>query len=90
MRKCEEKLAKEAGNSIPDAEKENKKEKKDDDWMMTLTVIISLAFSIVLFMMLPFFISRGLKMIISSEILKLIAEGIVKMLIFFGYLALMS
>ena len=90
LRKCEEKLAKEAGNSIPDAEKENKKEKKDDDWMMTLTVIISLAFSIVLFMMLPYFISRGLKMIISSEILILIAEGIVKMLIFFGYLALMS
>ena len=58
--------------------------------MMTLTVIISLAFSIVLFMMLPYFISRGLKMIISSEILILIAEGIVKMLIFFGYLALMS
>ena len=90
LRKCEEKLAKEAGNSIPDAEKEDKKDKKDDDWLMTLTVIFSLAFSVVLFMMLPYFISRGLKLIISSEILILIAEGIVKLLIFFGYLALVS
>ncbi len=91
LRKCEEKLAKEAANAVPAAETEGGKEKKkDDDWLMTLTVIFSLAFSIVLFMMLPYFISRGLKLIISSEIIILIAEGIVKMLIFFGYLALVS
>lgn len=91
--KCEEKLAKEAAQmSEPSGSgKEGKKEgKKEDDWLMTATVIFSLAFSVVLFMMLPYFISRGLKLIISSEIIILIAEGIVKLLIFTGYLALVS
>lgn len=84
LRKCEEKLAKEAAQGSAASGKE------ESDWMMTATVVFSLAFSIILFMMLPYFISRGLKQIISSELLILIAEGIVKLLIFTGYLALVS
>ncbi len=92
LAKCEEKLAKEAAELAASAKenREGKDGKKDDDWLMTATVIFSLAFSVILFMMLPYFISRGLRKIISSEMLILIAEGIVKLLIFTGYLALVS
>lgn len=86
LQKCEEKLAKEAGGQAASG----KDDKKDDDWLMTLTVIFSLVFSIVLFMMLPYFISRWLRKLVASEMLILIVEGIVKLVIFFGYLALIS
>lgn len=82
--KCEKKLAKEA------AEMAASGEKNDDDWLMTLTVIFSLGFSIVLFMMLPYFISNFLRKIITSEIVILTAEGIVKLIIFMGYMVLIS
>lgn len=84
LAKCEEKLAKEAGGDSSD------QEKKDDDMLMTLTVVFSLVFSIALFMMLPYFISRWLRGVVASEMLILIIEGIVKLVIFFGYLALVS
>lgn len=85
LAKCEEKLRKEAG-----ADASGKDKKQDDDALMTLTVIFSLVFSVALFMMLPYFISRWLRGIISSEMAILIVEGIVKLVIFFGYLALIS
>lgn len=88
LAKCEEKLAKEAGQLHAEAEKE--KQKKDDDLLMTLTVVFSLVVSIALFMMLPYFISRWMRTVIHSEILIVIAEGIVRLVIFFGYLALVS
>ena len=59
-------------------------EKDSTDLMMTVTVIVSLIFSIALFMMLPYFLSRFLKQIISSETVILVAEGIVKLVIFTG------
>ncbi|MCD7885227.1 MAG: DUF1385 domain-containing protein [Lachnospiraceae bacterium] len=79
--KCEKKLEKEAASGDVSS---------DDDWLMTVTVIISIAFSVVLFMMLPYFISRLLRPIISSEMALLMIESAVKLLIFFGYLALIS
>ena len=88
LKKCEEKLAKEAGQLHAEAEKE--KQKKDDDVLMTLTVVFSLVVSIALFMMLPYFISRWMRTVIHSEILIVIAEGIVRLVIFFSYLALVS
>ncbi|MDY3249848.1 MAG: DUF1385 domain-containing protein [Candidatus Choladocola sp.] len=86
LKKCEEKLAKEAGTSSGSG----KKEEGENDLLMTMTVIFSLVFSIALFMMLPYFISRGLRSIVTSEMLILIVEGIVKLVIFMGYLVLIS
>lgn len=82
LEKCEARLAKEAGNGESSG--------SDDDMLMTLTVIFSLAFSVALFIMLPYFLSRFLRTVVASEMLILIAEGIVKLLIFFGYLYLIS
>jgi uncharacterized protein YqhQ len=81
LQKCEKKLAKERGSASGES---------DDDWVMTMTVIVSLIFSIVLFMMVPYFLSRLLKLVISSETLILVVEGIVKLMIFMGYMALIS
>ena len=78
--KCEEKLKKAVEN--PDS--------AGDDALMTATVIISLAFSVALFILLPYFLSRFLRGVIASETLILVAEGIVKLIIFFGYLYLIS
>ena len=88
LAKCEEKLAKEAGAIAAEAEKEKKK--KDDDLLMTLTVLFSLVISVALFIMLPYFISRWMRTVIRSEVLIVIAEGLVRLVIFFGYLALVS
>ena len=85
LAKCEAKLAKEAGTAT-----DSQKEKKEDDWMMTLTVIFSLAFSVLLFIMLPYFISNFLRKVVTSELLILTLEGVVKLCIFFGYLILIS
>ncbi len=82
LRKCEEKLAKEAGDANGSG--------GDDDLLMTMTVIFSLAFSVALFILLPYFLSRFLHQIVRSEMVILIAESIVKLLIFMGYLALIS
>ena len=57
---------------------------------MIATVIFSVVISVALFMMLPYFISRWLHQVTSSEILIVIAEGIVRVAIFMGYLALIS
>ncbi len=88
LAKCEEKLAKEAGELAAEAAKE--KQKKDDDVLMTMTVIFSLVISVALFMMLPYVVSRWMRTVIQSEVLIVIAEGFVRLLIFFGYLSLVS
>ena len=80
--KCEEKLAKEAASGGADD--------SGDDLLMTGTVIVSLIFSIVLFMMVPYFVSRLIKPLIASETLILVIEGIFKLCIFIGYMALIS
>ncbi|MCD8022791.1 MAG: DUF1385 domain-containing protein [Lachnospiraceae bacterium] len=81
IEKCEKRIEKEA---------ESGEVSSDDDWLMTLTVIFSLAFSVALFILLPYFISRLLRGVISSEMALLMIESVVKLLIFFGYLALIS
>ena len=62
----------------------------DNSVLLTLTLIFSLAVSIALFMMLPYFLSRALRTVTSSEALISVCEAILRMLIFFGYLLLIS
>lgn len=88
LAKCEEKLAKEAGKLAAEAEKE--KQKKDDDVLMALTVVFSLVISVALFMILPYYISRWMHTVIHSEVLIVFVEGLVRLAIFFGYLAIVA
>ena len=75
------------GRTAKNAKSEDKKE--DNSLMMGLTVA-SLVISVALFMMLPYFLSRGLRLITDSEILISIAEAILRMAIFLGYIILIS
>ena len=74
-------------------EKTDKKEKKEetsDSLFMTLTVILSVAMSIGLFMVLPFLVSNIFRKFIGSGLVLGIIEGIVRLLIFIAYILLIS
>ena len=57
---------------------------------MALAVIISLVVSITLFMVVPVFLSNLLSRWISSVFLLALAEGIIRLLIFIGYIVIVS
>ena len=58
--------------------------------LLTFTLIFSLGVSIALFMLLPYFLSRALRLVTSSESLISVCEALLRMAIFFGYLLLIS
>lgn len=66
------------------------KEKTSDKWFMALTVVLSLALSIGLFMVLPFFISNIFRRTTDSSLILGVIEGLVRVLIFVAYIVLIS
>lgn len=70
--------------------KADAKKEKQDKWLMYGTVAFSVVFSVALFIMLPYFIAGFLRKVTQSETLILIAEACVRMLLFLGYLLLIS
>ena len=75
-------------------EEEKAKKKAKDDKLFKLllyvTVAISIVFSVGLFMLLPYVIASGLRLLGASEILITIVEAFVKLALFIGYMFLMS
>ena len=71
-------------------ETSQEKEKQSDTVFMTMTVIFSLAFSIGLFMILPFFVSNLFKIVTDSSLVLGIIEGLVRVLIFIIYILAIS
>lgn len=63
---------------------------KADDIMMTFTVILSVIIAVALFMLLPFFLSDLLGKYIRNASVIAIIEGILRILIFVGYIAAIS
>ena len=76
--------------------KEKKKErtpeqqKRADDAAMIGTVLFSLVFAIALFMMLPAFIGELIDKVIDNRIIMSAIEGVIRLGIFLGYVALIS
>ena len=58
--------------------------------MMTGAVALSLVLCVGLFIMLPYFASRALRLVTASETLITILEACIRLLIFFGYILLIS
>ncbi len=58
--------------------------------LMAVTVIIAVIIAVGLFMILPYFVSRLLVKVISSQFLLNLLEGVVRVAIFIAYLALIS
>lgn len=70
--------------------KEQEKKEKQDAWAMRGMLAFSLVFAVVIFMMVPYFLSSLFKNVIPSYEIRTLLEGVVRILIFILYLALIS
>ena len=82
-------------DSNVDSEKDSKKEKSEkktsaDTAYMIGTLIVTLAITIGIFMLIPAFLANFLHKVTDSEMLVNLAEGILRLLIFLGYVACIS
>ena len=92
LKKAEEVAASERERLVKRASADTAPEEKKEDngVLMGFTVAFSIIISVGLFMMLPYFLSRVLHHVTSSETLISIAEAILRMAIFLGYILLIS
>ena len=68
----------------------DKKEKKQDDLLMGGTVVLSIVIALGLFFALPYFLSGIFHKITQSQMMIALFEGIIRLVIFIGYIAIMS
>lgn len=68
-------------------EEEARKAKQKEDLFMGITMVFSFVLAIGIFMILPYFLSDLLKRWIASYTVRLIFEGIIRIIIFVGYVA---
>ncbi len=87
--------------SIPHTSKENlkhtdlnimkantKKDDKSSALLMALAVLISIVLSVALFMVLPVFLTNLLSSVIESRLIMNLLEGVIRLVIFIGYVIL--
>ena len=84
--------AENSGPVIKKAERKEKTgaEKTKESLIMGLLVVFAIVFAIGLFMILPYFISKFLKTVITSQFLLALVEGIIRICLFVGYVAAIS
>jgi uncharacterized protein YqhQ len=78
-----------------DEEEEKQKEKGETPaWqekaMMGGTVAFSIVFALLLFFLLPYFLSGLFRKVITSDVLLALVEGVIRLVIFVGYIAVIS
>lgn len=66
------------------------KEKKQEKALMGGTVAFSLVFALALFFLLPYFLSRFFHQVITSQTFIALLEGVIRLAIFIGYIAIIS
>lgn len=71
-------------------EHKEKKEKKKEDVMMGGTVVLSVVLAVAIFMILPYYLSTLFHRFIASQMLITLLEGVIRLAIFIGYVALIS
>lgn len=71
-------------------EEESTTEKKDDSLAMGATVALSVLMALAIFFVLPYGLSTLFSKVIDSDMLVALIEGVVRMLIFVGYVVLIS
>ncbi len=74
----------------PMTAEEIKKKEKQDELLMTVTMIFSVVFALALFMVLPYFISSLFSGIIKSRMIKTIIEALIRIGLFVAYILLIS
>lgn len=86
----EPKNKQEAEAEIAATRTEGKQNSAGDKALVAGTVVLSIAFSVLLFMLLPMFLSRFLAKVIESQLLLTLIEGGLRILIFVGYVVAIS
>lgn len=81
---------KEAAMSKEELASRKKKEERQEKAMMGGTVAISILMALVIFFALPYFLSGLFRRVISSELLIAFLEGVIRLLIFLGYILAIS
>ena len=76
--------------SEEERKKLEEKEKKQEKALMGGTVVFSIVFALALFFALPYFLSSFFHKIIASETLIALIEGLIRLAIFLGYIAIIS
>ncbi len=71
-------------------EEVSKRDKRKEDAMMGGTVAFSIVMAVAVFMLLPYGLSLLFQRIVSSELLIALIEGILRLAIFIGYVAVIS
>lgn len=66
------------------------RQEKKEKVLMNLTMVVSFVIAIGIFMVLPYFLSNIVKNFITSRWVVTVIEGIIRVLIFLGYIALVS
>ena len=90
LEKTLSRIEKERGEAQKRAEGAPEEKKEDNSLLMGLTIAFSVVLSIGLFMLVPYLVSRGLKAIGGSETFVTLMEAVIRMLIFFAYMFLIS
>ena len=70
--------------------RQEQKEKKQENAMMGGTVVLSIVLAVAVFMMLPYYLSTLFQKVITSQWLIALTEGVIRLVIFIGYVALIS
>ena len=86
----EENQEKKDGMTKEEAKKAEARKEKQEQWLMYGTVAFSVVLSVALFILLPYFIAGFLRNITQSEGVIAVAEAAARMLVFLGYLLLIS
>lgn len=76
--------------SEEERKKLEEKEKKQEKALMGGTVAFSIVFALALFFALPYFLSGFFHKVIASETLIALIEGLIRLAIFLGYMAIIS
>lgn len=76
--------------NTPEPKNEKKEEKEDSKGFMIVTLVLSLAFAIGVFVLLPSFLSNLLYKVTDSDVLVNVSEGLLRMVIFLTYIILIS
>ena len=71
-------------------EEEMKKKAKQEDFIMTITMVVSVLLALGLFMVLPYFVSNLFAGIVKSRFLRTVIEALVRIGLFIGYVTLIS
>lgn len=85
-----DKKKKQAADSVEDPKEQERKKQAKENAMMGTTVAFSAVLAVAIFMILPYYLSVFCARLIDSEMVIAVIEGVLRLVIFVGYILLIS